>query len=64
MSEQIRQNGASFFHDLLGDTALLPSQLEEAIAELVPVKPNSRLSCQIQMDAGLDGIELEVAPEV
>ncbi len=35
VSEQIRQNGASFFHDLLGDTALLPSQLEEAIAELV-----------------------------
>jgi ATP-dependent Lhr-like helicase len=32
---QIRRDGASFFHDLLGDTGLLRSQLEEAIAELV-----------------------------
>jgi|RhiMetdeSRZDD1v2_1073273.scaffolds.fasta_scaffold00245_49 ATP-dependent Lhr-like helicase len=31
----IRQNGASFFHDLLEDSGLLRSQLEEAIAELV-----------------------------
>jgi ATP-dependent Lhr-like helicase len=35
VAEQIRQDGASFFHDLLGDTGLLRSQLEEAIAELV-----------------------------
>ncbi len=33
--ECIRQNGASFFHDLLEDSGLLRSQLEEAIAELV-----------------------------
>ena len=31
----IRQNGASFFHDLLEGCGLLRSQLEEAIAELV-----------------------------
>jgi ATP-dependent helicase Lhr and Lhr-like helicase len=35
VAHQIRQDGASFFHDLLGDTGLLRSQLEEAIAELV-----------------------------
>jgi ATP-dependent Lhr-like helicase len=35
VADQIRQDGASFFHDLLGDTGLLRSQLEEAIAELV-----------------------------
>jgi ATP-dependent Lhr-like helicase len=35
VAEQIRRDGASFFHDLLGDTGLLRSQLEEAIAELV-----------------------------
>jgi ATP-dependent Lhr-like helicase len=31
----IRQNGASFFDDLLEDSGLLRSQLEEALAELV-----------------------------
>ncbi len=35
VAERIRQDGASFFHDLLADTGLLRSQLEEAIAELV-----------------------------
>lgn len=35
----------------------------EAIGELIDVKDNSRLSCQITMDDSLDGITLEVAPE-
>src|SRR5262249_59994564 len=35
VAEQVRRDGASFFHDLLGNTGLLRSQLEEAIAELV-----------------------------
>ena len=35
VAERIRQDGASFFNDLLADTGLLRSQLEEAIAELV-----------------------------
>ena len=35
VAERIRQDGASFFQDLLGQTGLLRSQLEEAIAELV-----------------------------
>lgn len=36
----------------------------EAIGELVPVKPESRLSCQITLDDSLSGIEIEIAPEV
>lgn len=36
----------------------------EAIGELVTVKPNSRLSCQIMLDESLSGIEIEIAPEV
>ncbi len=28
------------------------------------IKPNSRLTCQIQWHAGLDGIRLTVAPEI
>jgi 2Fe-2S ferredoxin len=36
----------------------------EAIGDLVEVRPNSRLSCQVVMDDGLSGIEVEIAPEV
>ncbi len=36
----------------------------EAIGELVPVTPQSRLSCQVPMEASLDGIEVEIAPPV
>jgi ATP-dependent helicase Lhr and Lhr-like helicase len=35
VADLIRQNGASFFHDLLEGSGLLRSQLEEAVAELV-----------------------------
>jgi ATP-dependent Lhr-like helicase len=35
VAELIRENGASFFPDLLDDSGLLRSQLEEALAELV-----------------------------
>jgi ferredoxin, 2Fe-2S len=34
----------------------------EAIGELVEVRPNSRLSCQITMSEELAGIEVEVGP--
>jgi len=34
----------------------------EAIGELVEVRPVSRLSCQIPLDDGLDGLELEIGP--
>ena len=34
----------------------------EAIAEIVPVKPNSRLSCQIPMSEALSGLSLEIGP--
>ncbi|MDE0854639.1 MAG: 2Fe-2S iron-sulfur cluster-binding protein [Nevskia sp.] len=34
----------------------------EAIGELVEVRPNSRLSCQIPLSAELNGIELEIGP--
>jgi ATP-dependent helicase Lhr and Lhr-like helicase len=35
VAEAIRANGASFFDEMIGATGLLPSQLEEALAELV-----------------------------
>ena len=35
VADWIRQNGASFFHDLMEGCGLLRSQLEEAVAELV-----------------------------
>lgn len=34
----------------------------EAIGELVPLKPGSRLSCQIPMSAQLEGLVVEIAP--
>ena len=36
----------------------------EAIGELVPVRADSRLSCQILLDDSLSGIGIEIAPEV
>jgi ATP-dependent Lhr-like helicase len=35
VADSIRAHGASFFDELIGATGLLPSQLEEALAELV-----------------------------
>ena len=35
VAEAIRAHGASFFDEMIGATGLLPSQLEEALAELV-----------------------------
>jgi 2Fe-2S ferredoxin len=34
----------------------------EGIGELVEVRPNSRLSCQIEIDAELEGLEVEIGP--
>ena len=34
----------------------------EAIGELVEVKPNSRLSCQIPVDESIAGLEVEIGP--
>lgn len=51
-----------------GWLARLPPRTEdeqmmlEAIGELVEVKPNSRLSCQIPVDDSLDGLEVEIGP--
>ncbi len=36
----------------------------EAIGDLVEVRPTSRLSCQIEISDALNGIEVEIAPEV
>jgi len=36
----------------------------EAIGEIVPLRACSRLSCQLPMTDELDGIALEIAPEV
>jgi len=36
----------------------------EAIGDLVEVRPNSRLSCQVEISDALNGIEVEIAPEV
>ena len=45
---------------------LLPEKTadEEAmLSEALNVQPNSRLGCQIQINAEMDGIEVELAPE-
>lgn len=34
----------------------------DALGDLVPLKPGSRLSCQIPMAAELEGLEVEIAP--
>lgn len=34
----------------------------EGIGELVEVRPNSRLSCQIPVSDALDGLEVEIGP--
>ncbi|TAJ53324.1 MAG: 2Fe-2S iron-sulfur cluster binding domain-containing protein [Nevskiaceae bacterium] len=34
----------------------------EAIGDLVPLKPGSRLSCQIPMSEALEGLVVEIAP--
>ncbi|MDP3856386.1 MAG: 2Fe-2S iron-sulfur cluster-binding protein [Stagnimonas sp.] len=34
----------------------------DAIGELVPLKPGSRLSCQIPISAELEGLVVEIAP--
>lgn len=36
----------------------------DAIGELVPLRPTSRLSCQIQVSDAIDGLVLEIAPPV
>jgi ferredoxin, 2Fe-2S len=36
----------------------------EAIGELVELRPASRLSCQIAVDARIDGLCVEIAPPV
>jgi ferredoxin, 2Fe-2S len=34
----------------------------EGIGELVEVRDDSRLSCQINVDAGLEGLEVQIGP--
>jgi ferredoxin, 2Fe-2S len=34
----------------------------EGIGELVEVRPSSRLSCQIEIDPDLEGLEIEIGP--
>ncbi len=36
----------------------------DAIGDLVEIRPTSRLSCQIELNDALNGIEVEIAPEV
>lgn len=38
------------------------SMMLEALADFVPLKPGSRLSCQIVAAADLEGLSLEIAP--
>ena len=59
-------------HVYVGDewAAQLPPRSEdeqamlEAIGDFVEIRPGSRLSCQIAMQAKLAGLKLEVAPAV
>jgi 2Fe-2S ferredoxin len=34
----------------------------EAIGEVVEVRPNSRLSCQLWVNEGYEGLEVEIGP--
>lgn len=36
----------------------------EALGEVVPLRPTSRLSCQVPMTEAFDGLEVEIAPPV
>ncbi|HET8882454.1 MAG TPA: 2Fe-2S iron-sulfur cluster-binding protein [Solimonas sp.] len=36
----------------------------EALADFVELRPTSRLSCQIPVDANVDGLGVEIAPQV
>lgn len=36
----------------------------EALADFVELRPTSRLSCQLPVDASIDGLEVEIAPQV
>ncbi|WP_028007127.1 2Fe-2S iron-sulfur cluster-binding protein [Solimonas flava] len=36
----------------------------EALADFVELRPSSRLSCQIPVDDTLDGLAVEIAPQV
>src|SRR3546814_17183553 len=36
----------------------------EALADFVELRPSSRLSCQLPVDASVDGLEVEIAPQV
>lgn len=51
---------------VLNDIEIPAMQAEEEamLSETYNVKPNSRLSCQIFIEDKMDGLELEIAPEV
>ncbi len=50
--------------DRLGEQPEDEQYMLEALAEVVDVRDCSRLSCQVTMTGALDGLVLEVAPEV
>jgi 2Fe-2S ferredoxin len=46
--------------------ARLPAPMSDEtdmLKDLVSYKPNSRLSCQVQLSAALDGLRVTIAPE-
>ena len=46
--------------------AKLPAQMSDEtdmLKDLVSYRPNSRLSCQVQLGAALDGLRVTIAPE-
>ncbi len=51
---------------ILNDVEVPEMQAEEEamLSETFNVKPNSRLSCQIFIEDRLDGLELQIAPEI
>jgi ferredoxin len=42
----------------------LPEITDAMLAEAFNIKDNSRLGCQIQMTSEMDGLEVELAPEI
>ncbi|ARS25874.1 2Fe-2S iron-sulfur cluster-binding protein [Sphingomonas sp. KC8] len=56
-------------HVYIANGASLAEQSEdehdmlEGMAEIVEVRPSSRLSCQVMLKPEMDGLEVEVAPQ-
>lgn len=52
------------WRDAAGERIEEEDWMLEALEDEVEVKDSSRLACQVKMGTALDGIELEIAPQI